>query len=64
MGAAPTRSLVVEDSATGIAAAVAAGMTAWAFVGGSHYGAGRDLDPLRRAGATRVFASMNEFGLE
>ncbi|HUC67061.1 MAG TPA: HAD family hydrolase [Stellaceae bacterium] len=64
MGAAPTRSLVVEDSITGIAAAVAAGMTAWAFVGGAHYGAGRDLDSLRRAGAVRVFAAMTEFGLE
>jgi HAD superfamily hydrolase (TIGR01509 family) len=64
MGAAPTRTLVVEDSLAGIAAAVAAGMTAWAFVGGSHYGAGRDIDPLRRAGAARIFSSMTEFGLE
>jgi HAD superfamily hydrolase (TIGR01509 family) len=64
MGAVPTRTLVVEDSTTGIAAAVAAGMTAWAFVGGSHYGAGRDIDALRRAGADRVFAAMSEFGLE
>jgi HAD superfamily hydrolase (TIGR01509 family) len=64
LGAAPTRTLVVEDSITGIAAAVAAGMTAWAFVGGSHYRAGRDIDALRRAGAVRVFAAMSDFGLE
>jgi HAD superfamily hydrolase (TIGR01509 family) len=64
LGAAPTRTLVVEDSVTGIAAAVAAGMTAWAFVGGSHYGSGRDINALRRAGAARVFAAMSDFGLE
>lgn len=64
MGAVPGRTLVVEDSTTGIAAAVAAGMTAWGFVGGSHYAGGRDTSPLRRAGAARIFASMIEFGLE
>ena len=64
MGAVPRRTLVVEDSVTGIAAAVAAGMTAWGFVGGSHYAGGRDTAPLRRAGAARIFASMIEFGLE
>jgi HAD superfamily hydrolase (TIGR01509 family) len=64
MGAAPARTLVVEDSVTGIAAAAAAGMTAWAFVGGSHYADGSDTAPLRRAGAARVFASMIEFGLD
>jgi HAD superfamily hydrolase (TIGR01509 family) len=64
MGADPARTLVVEDSITGIAAAVAAGMTAWAFVGGSHYAGGRDTTPLRRAGAARIFASMVEFDLD
>ena len=64
MGAVPERTLVVEDSITGIAAAVAAGMTAWGFVGGSHYAPGTDTAPLRRAGAARIFASMIEFGLE
>jgi HAD superfamily hydrolase (TIGR01509 family) len=63
MGAVPERTLVVEDSVTGIASAVAAGMTAWGFVGASHY-AGRDTVPLRRAGAARIFASMIEFGLD
>jgi HAD superfamily hydrolase (TIGR01509 family) len=64
MDAVPERTLVVEDSVTGIAAAAAAGMTAWGFVGGSHYAGGRDTAPLRRAGAARIFASMTEFGLE
>ena len=64
MGAVPKRTLVVEDSISGIAAAVAAGMTAWGFVGGSHYASGRDTAPLRRAGAARIFASMIEFGFE
>jgi HAD superfamily hydrolase (TIGR01509 family) len=64
MGAVPRRTLVVEDSVSGVAAAVAAGMTAWGFVGGSHYAGGRDTAPLRRAGAARIFASMIEFGLE
>src|SRR6516162_6689828 len=64
MGAAPARTLVVEDSVSGIAAAVAAGMTAWGFVGGSHFAGGRDTAPLQHAGAARIFASMIEFGLE
>jgi HAD superfamily hydrolase (TIGR01509 family) len=64
MGAIPARTLVVEDSITGITAAVAAGMTAWAFVGGSHYAGRWDGAPLRLAGAARIFASMSEFGLE
>jgi HAD superfamily hydrolase (TIGR01509 family) len=64
MGAVPGRSLVVEDSVTGIVAAAAAGMTPWGFVGGSHYAGGRDTAPLRRAGAARIFASMTEFGLK
>ncbi len=36
MGIAPGRCLVVEDSLPGIAAARAAGMEVWRFVGGSH----------------------------
>ena len=46
MGAVPRRTLVVEDSVTGIAAAVAAGMTAWGFVGGSHYAGEQGYRPV------------------
>jgi HAD superfamily hydrolase (TIGR01509 family) len=38
MGARPDRTLVIEDSLTGIRAGLAAGMTVWRFVGGSHLG--------------------------
>jgi HAD superfamily hydrolase (TIGR01509 family) len=64
MGAAPARTLVVEDSLTGIAAAVAAGMTVWGFMGGSHFAGRADTALLRRAGAARIFASMIEFDLD
>lgn len=39
MGVEPAACVVIEDSAAGIAAALAAGMAAWRFVGGSHFGA-------------------------
>ena len=38
MGADPHRTLVIEDSLTGIRAGLSAGMTVWRFVGGSHLG--------------------------
>jgi HAD superfamily hydrolase (TIGR01509 family) len=61
MGAEPRRCLVVEDTVPGIVAGKAAGMTVWAFVGGSHL-AGRDAGrSFSDAGADRVFASMSEF---
>jgi HAD superfamily hydrolase (TIGR01509 family) len=61
MGAAPGRTLVVEDSVSGVTAGKAAGMTVWGFVGGSHYvdRDGRTL--LMAAGADRVFDRMAEF---
>ena len=40
MRADPARTLVIEDSLTGIRAGLAAGMTVWRFVGGSHFRAG------------------------
>jgi HAD superfamily hydrolase (TIGR01509 family) len=61
MGAAPARTLVVEDSINGVLAGKAAGMTVWGFIGGSHY-AGRDgRKSLSEAGADRVFDSMADF---
>jgi HAD superfamily hydrolase (TIGR01509 family) len=61
MRVAPARTLVIEDSISGVQAAKAAGMTVWGFVGGSHY-QGRDGHAiLRAAGADRVFERMQDF---
>ena len=49
--------LVVEDSAVGVAAGVAAGMTVIGFVGGSHAGA-QLASHLRAAGARAVISDM------
>lgn len=61
MGAQPSRTLVIEDSVSGVQAGKAAGMMVWGFVGGGHY---RDRDGraiLSAAGADRVFAQMSDF---
>lgn len=64
MGAAPARTLVIEDSVSGVQAGKAAGMTVWGFIGGSHY-RGRDGRAiLSAAGADRVFAQMSDFWKE
>lgn len=61
MGAQPSRTLVIEDSVSGVQAGKAAGMTVWGFVGGGHY-SGRDGQAiLSAAGADRVFARMSDF---
>ncbi len=41
----PARTLVIEDSLTGIRAGLAAGMTVWRFVGGSHLGPATPEEP-------------------
>jgi HAD superfamily hydrolase (TIGR01509 family) len=62
MAVEPASCLVVEDSAPGVAAARAAGMTAIGFTGGSHCGAGHDAR-LREAGAELICADARSLGV-
>jgi HAD superfamily hydrolase (TIGR01509 family) len=59
MGVAPQRCLVIEDSVPGVAAAVAAGMPAIGFTGGSHCRPGHEAR-LAAAGAALVIDRMTE----
>ncbi|MBS0529066.1 MAG: HAD family hydrolase [Proteobacteria bacterium] len=59
MGVSPQRCLVVEDSVSGVAAAVAAGMTVLGYCGGSHCRAGH-AETLRLAGATATSDDMRQ----
>ncbi|WP_407180656.1 HAD family hydrolase [Bradyrhizobium sp. STM 3562] len=61
MQADPQRTLVVEDSVSGVSAAKAAGMMVWGFVGGSHYRSRDGRSMLIDAGADRVFDQMANF---
>jgi HAD superfamily hydrolase (TIGR01509 family) len=61
MQAAPAKTLVIEDSVSGVVAAKAAGMTVWGFVGGSHYVSLDGRAMLEKAGADRVFDRMADF---
>ena len=61
MQADPARTLVIEDSVSGVQAAKAAGMMVWGFVGGSHYRSRDGRAILAAAGADRVFAQMSDF---
>jgi HAD superfamily hydrolase (TIGR01509 family) len=62
MGARPERTLVIEDSVSGVQAAKAAGMRVWGFVGGSHYRFRNGRALLLAAGSDRVFEHMLDFG--
>ena len=64
MRAEPRKTLVIEDSVSGVAAAKAAGMTAWGFIGGSHYERRDGRALLYEAGADRVFDRMADFWTE
>jgi HAD superfamily hydrolase (TIGR01509 family) len=57
MSVVPRDCIVVEDSPVGVSAAVAAGMRAIGFVGGSHAG-GSLGDRLRSLGASAVVGDM------
>lgn len=57
MDAAAERCLVIEDSAAGVRAGVAAGMTTFGFTGSAHDPA-RQEAALKAAGATAVFARL------
>jgi beta-phosphoglucomutase-like phosphatase (HAD superfamily) len=59
MGVPPSRCLVIEDSLPGIEAAIAAGMTAIGFTGGSHCQDGHAAR-LIAAGAAIVVDAMTE----
>lgn len=61
MRADPRRTLVIEDSLSGVTAGKAAGMTVWGFVGGSHYRSRDGRTALYNAGADRVFERMADF---
>jgi HAD superfamily hydrolase (TIGR01509 family) len=61
MRADPRRTLVIEDSVSGVTAGKAAGMTVWGFVGGSHYRSRDGKAILLEAGADRVFGRMADF---
>ena len=61
MQADPRRTLVIEDSISGVSAAKAASMTVWGFVGGSHYQSRDGKAILREAGADRVFGRLADF---
>lgn len=56
-GVPPAQCLVLEDSVTGVTAAVAAGMTVLGFIGGGHIAEGQDAR-LKAAGAKYVFSDM------
>lgn len=60
LGVSPRRCLVLEDSANGIIAAVAAGALPWSFIGGSHMDHESGIR-LTKVGAKRIISNWDEF---
>lgn len=60
-GVRPDQCLVIEDSEAGIKAAVAAGIRAWGFLGGSHIKP-ETATRLMERGAEQTFSSMKDLG--
>jgi len=58
MGAEPKNCLVIEDSVAGVAAARAADMTVFRFVGASHFSGADEGADLKAAGAALIFDDM------
>lgn len=57
MNREPAKSLVIEDSISGVKAGVAAGMEVWGFTGVSHTPK-KQTEIMKKAGASHVFTSL------
>lgn len=60
MGVNPSLCVVIEDSPAGVIAAKSAGMTVFAFTGGSHATGDQHLQSLARLNPDKTFSDMRE----